>query len=89
MCGTGHTKDGWGNMPLCSVWTCVHIQAVLPEPWVSQTSRPLWVPLPRLEAAATVVPAAPGGPRGEESQSSGVPGTGQVAGRSPHVALSS
>lgn len=46
-------------------------------------------PTPSLEAAATVVPAAPGSPRGEELQSSGVPGTGQVADRSPHVALSS
>lgn len=48
-----------------------------------------WVPLPRLEAVAMVVSAAPGGPRGEEPQSSGVPGTGQVAGGSPCVALSS
>lgn len=89
MCGTGHTKDGWADMPLCSLWTCVRIQALLPEAWVSQTSRPLWVPLPWLEAAVTVVPAAPGGPRGKESQSSGVPGTGQVAGGSPRVAPSS
>ena len=89
MCGTGHTKDGWANMSLCSLWTCVRIQALLPEAWVSQTSRPLWVPLPRLETVAMVVSAAPGGPRGEEPQSSGVPGTGQVAGGSPCVALSS
>lgn len=40
MCGTGHTKDGWANMSLCSLWTCVRIQALLPEAWVSQTSRP-------------------------------------------------